>query len=299
MQAARASVFGLLSVSLAMSLSATAPAVGQQTSVTLGPLACLPQNGNGVLNATVSPEIPGSSTRLYFRRMNVEVEDFYYIEMEPAGGGGYWATFPVPTESKFPKQKLDNYNYEGQKIDNTGKPWAEWWRAKENSQARNPNDDLDKKLIQERASLGKAEKRVWMANLDNPTLQTWLDSLKTEAGEYFVAVVDGSGRLLGRSEMRSVEVKKDCKVSLTPQQEGFAKNLVIGETAAWQKNEEVFHWECTGITTRRDPQNVLRADEKCRACVVALWWPPAAAGGAVAVVGVINDDPVEISRSRP
>ena len=54
-----------------------------------------------------------------------------------------------------------------------------------------------------------------------------------------------------------------------------------------------------GITTRRDPQSVLRADEKCRACVVALWWPPAAAGGAVALIGVINDDPVEISRSRP
>ena len=174
--------------------------------MTLGPLACLPQKGNGVLNATVSPEIPGASTRLYFRRMNVEVEDFYYIEMEPAGGGGYWSTFPVPTESKFPKQKLDNYNYEGQKIDNNGKPWAEWWRAKEGSQARNPNDDLDKDLIRERAALGKGEKRVWMQSLDDAALQNWLDNLKTEAGEYFVAVVDGSGKLLGRSEMRSVEV---------------------------------------------------------------------------------------------
>lgn len=296
MQTAGPSVFGILTVALAL---AAAPAAAQQTSVTLGPLNCLPTKGNAVLNATVSPEVAGSTTRLYFRRMNVEVEDFYYIQMEPAGGGGYWSTFPVPTDSKFPKQKLENYSYEGQKIDNTGKPWAEWWRAKERSKARNPNDDLDKELIQERANLGKGEKRVWMESLDNPALQTWLDGLKTEAGEYFVAVVDGTGKLLGRSEMRSVEVKSDCKVNLTPQQEGFAKNLTIGETAAWQKDEEVFHWECTGITTRRDPQNVLRADDRCRACVVAAWWPAGAAGGAIALIGILDDDPVEISRSRP
>ena len=297
MQTTQSKVFGVLA--LVASMATVDAAVAQQTSVTLGPLTCLPQKGNGVLNATVTPEVPGASTRLYFRRMNVEVEDFYYIQMEPAGGGGYWATFPVPTESKFPKQKLENYSYEGQKIDNTGKPWAEWWRAKENSQARNPNDDLDKDLIKERAALGKGEKRVWMQSLDNPSLQTWLDSLKTEAGEYFVAVVDNSGKLLGRSEMRSVEVKKDCKVNLTPQQEGFAKNLTIGETAAWQKNEEVFHWECTGITTRRDPLNVLRADDRCRACVIAAWWPVAAGGAAMVAIGVTNDDPVEVSRSRP
>ena len=297
MQTTQSKVFGVLA--LVASMATVDAAVAQQTSVTLGPLTCLPQKGNGVLNATVTPEIPGTSTRLYFRRMNVEVEDFYYIQMEPAGGGGYWATFPVPTESKFPKQELENYSYEGQKIDNTGKPWAEWWRAKENSQARNPNDDLDKDLIKERAALGKGEKRVWMQSLDNPSLQTWLDSLKTEAGEYFVAVVDSSGKLLGRSEMRSVEVKSDCKVNLTPQQEGFAKNLTIGETAAWQKNDEVFHWECTGITTRRDPLNVLRADDRCRACVIAAWWPAAAGGAAMVAIGVTNDDPVEVSRSRP
>jgi len=292
MKSTQTLVFGLLVAAAAL------PAVAQPTSVTLGPLACLPQKGNGVLSATVSPELPGSTTRLYFRRMNVEVEDFYYIQMEPAGGGGSWSTFPVPTESKFPRKELKNFDYEGQKIERTGKPWAEWWRAKESSQARNPNADLNDDLIRERASIGKSEKRLWMKNLDNPALESWLDNLKTEAGEYFVAVVDGSGRLLGRSEMRSVEVRKDCRVNLTPQQEGFARNLTIGETAAWQKDEEVFHWECTGITTRKDAQNVLRADDKCRACVIA-WWPVATAGGAVAAIGIINDDPVEVSPSRP
>ncbi|MEO8276049.1 MAG: hypothetical protein ABI639_07500 [Thermoanaerobaculia bacterium] len=292
MHASRFLVSGLLFAALAL------PAAAQQTSVTLGPLACLPQKSNGVLTATVSPEIPGSSTRLYFRRFNVEVEDFYYIQMEPAGGGGYWATFPVPTDSKVPKQELKNYDYEGNKIERTGKPWAEWWKAKDASQARDPNDNLSKDVIRERASLGKGEKRDWMRNLDNPTLQSWLENLETEAGEYFVAVVDGSGKLLGRSEMRSVVVRDDCRVNLTPQQQGFAKNLVIGETSTWQKGDDVFHWECTGVTTRRDPLNVLRADDRCRACVIA-WWPVATAGGAVAAIGVINDDPVEISPSRP
>jgi len=292
------SVFGLLFAALVLPIASSVPAAAQQTSVTLGALACLPQKGNAVLSATVSPEVPGSTARLYFRRMNVAVEDFYYVEMEPAGGGAHWATFPVPTESKFPKAELKNYDYEGQKIERSGKPWAEWWRAKEKSSARNPNGDLDQDLIRERASLGKTERRDWMKNLDDPALQNWLDNLKTEAGEYFVAVVDPAGRLLGRSEMRSVEVRKDCRVNLTPQQEGFAKNLVIGETAGWQKGEEVFHWECTGVTTRKDPLNVLRADDRCRACVIA-WWPVAATGGAVAMIGILNDDPVEISRSRP
>lgn len=288
-----AKVAGLGVLLSAAALNAQAP------TITLGPLPCLPQKGNAVLTATISPEVPGTTARLYFRRLNVEVEDLYYVEMVPAGGGGYWATFPIPTDSKFPKKDLKNNSYEGRTIERTGNPWAEWWRAKEGSTARNPNGDLDDDTIREKATAGKTEKRSWMAPLDNSTFQKWLDDQATEPGEYFVALYDGYGRQIARSEMASVPVRSDCRVNLTPQQQGYAQNLTIGETAPWQKDDEVFHWECTGIVTRKDTLGVLRADEKCRACVIAAWWPVGGAAGAVALIGVIDDDPIEISPSRP
>jgi hypothetical protein len=284
---------------LLSAVAAAGPAAAQTSSITLGQLACLPQSGNGVLNATVSPEVAGTTARLYFRRLNTTVEDFYYVEMEPSAGGGYWAAFPVPTDDKAEKKKLENYQYEGKNIQNNGKPWAEWWRAKDGSTGRNPNGDLDNAEIQKRASIGKNEPRTWLTSMDDAALQAFLDRQTAEPAEYLVALVDGNGRVVARSEMRLVEVKKDCRVTLTPQQEGYAKNLTIGETAGWQKEEEVFHWECTGVVSRIDSANVLRADDKCRACVIA-WWPPAAAAaGVIAIVGITDDDPIDVSPSQP
>ena len=45
--------------------------------------------------------------------------------------------------------------------------------------------------------------------------------------------------------------------------------------------------------------NMTKYDERCRACVVALWWPVAGGASTVALIGVIDDDPVEISPARP
>jgi len=57
--------------------------------------------------------------------------------------------------------------------------------------------------------------------------------------------------------------------------------------------------------TRIDPAGILRADEACRACVVA-WWRkpgviiPAAILTTVGVIEVLDDDePKETSPSRP
>ena len=51
-----------------------------------------------------------------------------------------------------------------------------------------------------------------------------------------------------------------------------------------------------------DPQQVLRSDQSCRACIVA-WWPVGAAAGALgALVAIVDDDPGgpgEVSPSRP
>lgn len=282
-----------IQTALLVALSCAA-AAGAQT-ITPGPLACLPNGENGVMTARIEPAPAAEmKVRLYFRRMSLEVEDFYFMEMAPTGGGNYWGLFPQPENAKFAEKKLKE-----PKQDATA--WAEWWRTKEGSGSRDPNPDLDEKVIEERASLGKVEKRDWMAAQDDSALQEFFKKLTTEPTEYFVALYDPAGKQVARSPQAVVEVRDDCSVSLTPQQAGMAMNLTIGETAKWQAGEPVFHWECTGIVTRLDPQNVLRADEGCRACVIA-WWPKAAAGAIAALSVVVDDDPGgpnEVSPSRP
>lgn len=273
---------------------ALAPAAGAQT-ITLGALPCLPNGENAAITAQIDPAPSAEiQVRLYFRRQNLMVEDFYFSAMVPTGGGSYWGVFPQPENSKFPEKRLRN-----PKKNETA--WAEWWRTKEGSDNRDPIPDLDKDVIAERASLGKREKRDWMAALDDDALQGFLRRQSTEPAEYFVALFDPSGALLARSPMQVVDVRSDCRVALTPQQAGYAANLTVGETARWQAGEPVFHWECTGIVTRLDPQRVLRADDACRACVVA-WWPLGAAGALGSLVAITDDDPggpEEVSPSRP
>lgn len=271
------------------------PATAQSSKITVGELPCLPLDGNGVVTATVTPDLGSLSVRLYFRRLSVEVEDFYYVEMRPGGNGSYWSPFPDPEDQPATKKSLKNASEE---------EWAKWWKAKEASDHRDPNDDLNKQTIRERASLGKIEKRAWMTRQQDADLQRWLDRLKNEPAEYYVAVYDTSGRLLDKSEMRVVEVKKDnCPVSLTPQQEGYAQNLVVGETRDWQAGKSVFHWECDGIVTRIDPQGVMRPDDACRACVIAWWANPKvivpAAMGTLTLVAITTDNPQPASPSAP
>jgi hypothetical protein len=119
--------------------------------------------------------------------------------------------------------------------------------------------------------------------------------------EYYGALLDAAGREIARSQSRKVEVKADCHVELTPQQRGFAQNLTVGETSAAQTKGEVMGFLCDGVVTRVNAQNVRRADDFCRTCVVA-WWkktevliPALAAGG---VTTVIVDEP-EPSPTRP
>lgn len=282
-----------LLVAVASALAAAAAAQTPGAGITVTPLPCLPLEGNGVVTAAVSPDTPGSTVRLFFRRLHVEVEDFYYMEMEPSGAGQYWGVFPIPTPDKLKRKDLKRS--EGPPPD----PWAAWWRAKEVSEDRDPNRDLDRKVIAERAPVGKREKRSWMDTLTDRQFQQWLERQEYEPAEYFVAVYDAQGQRTAVSSMYLVEVRKDCRVSLTPQQAGMARNLTVGETNAWQKGEQPFHWECTGVVTRKDPQRILRADEACRACVIA-WWPYlAGAAGLGAIVAITEDRPDDVSPARP
>lgn len=116
--------------------------------------------------------------------------------------------------------------------------------------------------------------------------------------EYYVSTVDPAGGTLAESERLVTPVTEDCQVELTRKERGMAENLVVGETADEQMNEEVVGFLCDGIISRMGPDGVLRADSICRRCIVA-WWdrreallPVAGFLGGVTTV-------IEASPSRP
>lgn len=240
----------------------------QKTSVAADRVQCVPAGANAVVHATVTHSQPDTTTRLFFRRMNDVVEDLYFVEMYPEGEGRYWAVMP-----KAEKRKLDRHEIERRRDESAANsPEAVWWREKEASDDRNPNKDLDPDEIRERASVGKTEQRDWMNTLSDQQFEQWLDTLEYEPVEYFAAVFGPTGDLIARSPMMIGDVRSesDCQVDLTPEQQGEAQNLVVGETAAWQRGKAVFHWLCDGVVARVGPEGVKRPDETCRTCVPCI-----------------------------
>lgn len=63
-------------------------------SIDIEQLQCLPTGDNGLVKATAANEPAGESPRLYFRWR--DHGEFYWVELEPAGGGRYWGVFPRP-----------------------------------------------------------------------------------------------------------------------------------------------------------------------------------------------------------
>ena len=275
-------------ISTAMAVAAVPILAAAQPRVTVEPVRCLPVEEHAVVTARVANEPAGSTVRLYFRRLHQEVEDFYYLDMAPRAAGQYWAALPKPADEELDVKRLDDAD-EGEERDN---PWAAWWLAKERSEDRDPNEDLNDRIIEERASAGKRVSRDWMLALTLDDLQGWLEDLENESAELYATVVDPTGRELARSPMVTTVVREDCQVSLTAEERGRASNLVIGETAAWQAGKLVFHWLCDGIVTRVDPRGVMRPDDVCRACVVAFGRPEMRIPASAAVIGITILEPV-------
>ncbi len=245
-----------------LTLLAPAAVLAQGPTIEVGDLECLPNEENAVIEASVSPDLGGTTVRLYFRRLNPE-GTFYYDHFFARGNGRYWTVFPKPEDRK--QIELDD----------------EWWE--------------------------ELQDRDWMAEHDREWLEELLEDREHELAEYYVAVHDGNGERIARSEIRLVEVRDtdDCEDDLDQLERGWSQNLTVGETIQDQYGEQVFHWLCDGIVTRIDWNDVIRADEFCRACVVALlpdWLLPA--GGALAGAAVMTqlvegmDDP-PATPSRP
>lgn len=275
---------------LLLSTFLAAPVFAQNAtiSVDVEAPACLPVGENGVVTASVANEPGGSTVRIYFRRLHEEVEDFYFVVATPAGPGTYRAVLPQAEDEELEEKKLERDRRPGD--EDTQDSWAEWWKAKEGSTDRDPNDDLNRNLIEERAQRGKNLRRDWMMGMSDAELQNWLQGLENEPAEYYGEILDASGALVARSPMKVVEVRHDCDFALTPAQQGESENLVIGETAPWEEGKDPFHWQCEGIVSRYDVDGILRVDRRCRACVI-VWWqrkeilvPAAAAAIATGVI---------------
>lgn len=288
----RRTLFLALAAMLTVSLVATAQSTPR---IIPDEVECLPIGDNGVAWTTVENNQPDTTVRLNFRRLHDTVEDIYWVPMYPTSQGRYWGIFP-----KAADQKLDRHDLEEERENVRDEyRWAQWWRAKQGSDDRDPNRELDEDLIRERASLGKQVPREWLAEMDDETFQDWLEQLENEPAEHFVSVHDATGRQLARSKTKVTEVRDNCRPDLNPQQRGEAENLTVGETAHWQRGEEVFHWLCDGIVSRVAPNEVKRGDEVCRACVIAWYKKPGiilptavtvAGGGAI----IINDSPKDL-----
>lgn len=299
---------------LALSL-ALVPAAAAQTRVEAGDLECIPVKGHAVVTARVSGEPGGSVVRLYFRRLHEEVEDFYWLEMNARGGGEYWTVLPKPDDEELDVERLEDPDDPDAREAGLSEeeadefPLAAWWLSKEHTPHRDPNDELNTEIIEERASEGgEPQVRDWMRALEPADLELWLqeihDDTEQEPAEYYATVMGADGSEIARSAMKVVLVTEDCEVELDRQEAGQAQNLVVAETAEWQIGRPVFHWLCDGIVSRRDYLGVLRADEICRSCVVAWVHKPEliapATAGLVGVIGVVvEDDPEPASPVAP
>lgn len=279
-------------LSTALCLAVFLPATAQEISVEVESPGCLPVAENGVVTANVDGEPPGSTVRIYFRRMHEEVEDFYYVLATPTAPGVYKAVLPEAEDEELEDKELESAPPDNDEDDE----WADWWKAKLEDPDRDPNDDLDRSVIEERARFGRRISRDWMLAMSDQELQEFLERQENEPAEYYGAIVDASGTIVATSDLEVVEVRPRCSFPLTARQQGEAENLVIGHTNEWQEGEVPFHWLCDGIVSRIYVDGVLHIDRDCRFCVIA-WWqkkgvliPAAAAAIATGVIIADNDD---------
>lgn len=87
-----------LAALLALGVSAGASAQGPNTpSIAVDETRCVPVEDNALITARVQPEVGGATVRLYFRWR--EHGTFYWVPMNAAGSGRYWAVLPKPEKT--------------------------------------------------------------------------------------------------------------------------------------------------------------------------------------------------------
>jgi len=131
----------------------------------------------------------------------------------------------------------------------------------------------------------------------------------TTSVEVQMAVRDVEGKET-RTPVQKVPVTTSCSLSLTPEQNGYAQNLVVGETAPNQAGQVVAGFLCEGVISRIDAGGNLKPDDSCRRILMAEGAAAAdeenrrrlipliiLGGGGVALVS--HKEPPEASKPRP
>ena len=248
----------LVASTLILLLSAAWPRVASAQQITLDDLECVPLDAHGdgesnhaLVTASVTGAEAGSEVRLYFRRLDPDVEDFYYTVMHSSGDGGFWGVLPDPEvhwlELADPSEWMNH---------DAGDPW--------------------------RSAVGSTEPRDWLTAGTPADLASWLEDQANEPVEYFAALYTAAGSRLAMSEMKIAPVRSDCVTLLDDKQRGESENQTIGETASWQNNMPLWHWECDHLVSRINYAGVKEPDAVCRACVIAAgcpWWRIFGCGG--------------------
>ncbi len=91
-------------------------AYAQAPTVNVTRAECVPEEDNGIIFATVRPEVGGATTRVYFRWD--EHGAMYFVDMVAAGDGKYWGIPPRPEE------KNETIEYYAAVVDASGKVLA-------------------------------------------------------------------------------------------------------------------------------------------------------------------------------
>ena len=131
----------------------------------------------------------------------------------------------------------------------------------------------------------------------------------TTTVEVQMAVRDAEGKET-RAPLQKLPVTTSCSLTLTPEQNGFAQNLVVGETTLSQAGQVVAGFRCDGVISRIEANGSLKPDESCRR--ILMEEAQAAAedenrrrlipliilgGGGVAIIA--PKEPPEASQPRP
>jgi esterase/lipase superfamily enzyme len=80
-----------------------------QPHVSIEPIQCLPLGDNGVVAARVTNEPLAAQLRIYFRRVNANHPDFYYVKAHAEGGGIHRALLPRPAITGKKQEPVELY----------------------------------------------------------------------------------------------------------------------------------------------------------------------------------------------
>jgi hypothetical protein len=90
----------------------------------------------------------------------------------------------------------------------------------------------------------------------------------TAVVEVQMAVRDAEGKET-RAALQKLPVTTSCPLILTPEQDRFAQNLVVGETVRSQAGQVVEGFRCDGVISRIEANGSLKPDESCRRVLMA------------------------------